>query len=58
MVGIPFKVLLVAPAKAGAQGNRCGSEALDSRFRGNDERSAGASFELRLGIFENYAQEH
>jgi hypothetical protein len=28
---------IVAPAKAGVQGNRCGLAALGSRFRGNDE---------------------
>jgi len=31
-------MLLVAPANAGVQGNRCGPAALDSRFRGNDEK--------------------
>jgi hypothetical protein len=32
----------VAPAKAGAQGNCSGPASLDSRFRENDERGAGA----------------
>jgi len=37
--------LPVAPAKAGAQGDRSGPGPLDSRFRGNDDQ-----FALRLGL--------
>jgi hypothetical protein len=32
--------VIVIPAEAGIQGNRCGLAGLDSRFRGNDESSA------------------
>jgi hypothetical protein len=32
-----MSIIIVAPAKAGTQGNRSRLEPLDSRFRGNDD---------------------
>src|SRR5215475_1778646 len=40
--------LTVAPAKAGAQGDRSSPGSLDSRFRGNDDD--GLRYALRLGL--------